>query len=121
MQKHFHFPCERFAIAQTIFPCGVTHDARMMEPFPIYVSHAKGSHKWAIDGQEIIDYFVGHGSHLLGHAPDDVGRGSGKNESHLRAPGSCHELEIEWGQLVQKLGFQVPNAYDSRAAAPRPR
>ena len=98
---------ERFAIAQTIFPCGVTHDARMMEPFPIYVSHAKGSRKWAIDGQEIIDYFVGHGSHLLGHAPDDVVGAVQAQMARGTHPGSCHELEIEWGQLVQKL---IPSA-----------
>src|SRR5262249_54019876 len=63
---------QRFETAKGLFPCGVTHDARMMEPFPVYITHAKGSHKWDVDGHKLTDYFVGHGSHLLGHCPDDV-------------------------------------------------
>ena len=63
---------QRFEVAKGLFPCGVTHDTRMMEPFPIYIDRAKGSKKWDLDGHELIDYFVGHGSHLLGHSPDEV-------------------------------------------------
>ncbi len=63
---------QRFETAKGLFPCGVTHDARMMEPFPVYITHAKGAHKWDVDGHKLTDYFVGHGSHLLGHCPDDV-------------------------------------------------
>ena len=98
---------QRFEAAKGIFPCGVTHDARMMDPFPIYVSHAKGAHKWAIDGQELVDYFVGHGALLLGHSPDDVVRAVWEQMAKGTHYGSCHDLEIEWGRLVQKL---VPSA-----------
>jgi glutamate-1-semialdehyde 2,1-aminomutase len=62
----------RFEQAKAIFPTGVTHDTRMMEPFPIYIDRAKGAYKWDVDGHKLVDYFVGHGSHLLGHCPDDV-------------------------------------------------
>ena len=65
---------KRFEEAKQLFPCGVTHDTRMMEPFPVYITHAKGAHKWDVDGHELIDYFVGHGSHLLGHSPGRRGR-----------------------------------------------
>ena len=43
--------------ARAVFPGGVTHDLRYLEPFPVYIDHAKGAHKWAVDGQELIDYF----------------------------------------------------------------
>ena len=52
--------------ARTIFPAGVTHDLRSLEPFPIYVDRALGSRKWDVDGHELVDYWSGHGAILLG-------------------------------------------------------
>ncbi len=54
--------------ALKLFPNGVTHDGRYLEPFPIYVDRAAGSRKWDVDGNEIVDYWVGHGALLLGHS-----------------------------------------------------
>ena len=93
--------------AKQVFPGGVTHDGRYMQPFPIYVTHAQGPRKWDADGNEYIDYFGGHGALLLGHnhptvtaaVADQVQKGS-----HF---GACHELEIRWGQLVQEI---IPSA-----------
>ena len=87
----------RFLEAKAIFPCGVTHDTRMMEPFPIYVNSALGSKKYDLDGHELIDYFVGHGSHILGHSPVEIVRAVQEQMAKGTHPGSCHELEIEWG------------------------
>ncbi len=97
----------RFEQAKQIFPTGVTHDTRMMDPFPVYITHAKGAYKWDVDGHKLIDYFVGHGSHILGHCPDDVVKAVQDQMAKGTHPGACHDLEIEWGQLVQKL---VPSA-----------
>lgn len=105
--KEFAGSRERFEVAKGLFPCGVTHDARMMEPFPVYVTHAKGAHKWDVDGHKLTDYFVGHGSHLLGHCPDDVVKAVQEQMAKGTHYGACHDLEIEWGQLVRKL---VPSA-----------
>ncbi|MBN9118463.1 MAG: aminotransferase class III-fold pyridoxal phosphate-dependent enzyme [Planctomycetes bacterium] len=98
---------QRFETAKGLFPCGVTHDARMMDPFPIYVTHAQGAHKWDVDGHKLTDYFVGHGSHLLGHCPPDVVKAVQEQMARGTHYGSCHDLEIEWGQLVRKL---IPSA-----------
>ena len=97
----------RFEQAKAIFPCGVTHDTRMMDPFPPYVSHAKGAYKWDVDGHLLVDYFVGHGALLLGHSPDDVVAAVQEQVAKGTHPGACHDLEIEWGRLVQRL---VPSA-----------
>src|SRR5207248_10594440 len=80
---------------------------RLMEPFPVYVTRAKGAHKWDVDGHELIDYFCGHGALLLGHSPDDVVAAVQAQMAKATHPGSCHESEIVWGQWVQKL---VPSA-----------
>ena len=103
------FPKSRqlFEQAKTVFPGGVTHELRTLDPFPVYVERAKGAHKWSVDGQELIDYFSGHGALLLGHCPDDVVAAVQQQMARATHPGACHEMEIEWGRLVQKL---VPSA-----------
>jgi glutamate-1-semialdehyde 2,1-aminomutase len=103
------FPKSRklYEQAKAVFPDGVTHELRALEPFPVYIDRAKGSHKWSVDGQELVDFFSGHGSLLLGHCPDDVVAAVQKQMARGTHLGACHELEIEWGQLVQKI---VPSA-----------
>lgn len=110
------FPKSRqlFEQARKVFPGGVTHEMRTLEPFPVYIDRAKGSHKWSVDGHELVDYFSGHGALLLGHCPDDVVAAVQKQMARATHPGACHELEIEWGQWVQKL---VPSAESVRFTA----
>jgi glutamate-1-semialdehyde 2,1-aminomutase len=103
------FPKSRqlFEQAKAVFPGGVTHELRALDPFPVYIDRAKGAHKWAVDGPELIDFFSGHGALLLGHSPDDVVAAVQQQMARATHPGACHEMEIEWGRLVQKL---VPSA-----------
>src|SRR2546423_14393670 len=54
--------------AQALLPGGVTHMARTFDPFPLYVVRCVGAHKWDVDGNRYIDYWMGHGAWLLGHA-----------------------------------------------------
>jgi glutamate-1-semialdehyde 2,1-aminomutase len=93
--------------AAALFPDGVTHDARHETPFPLYVERAAGSRKWDVDGNEIIDYVMGHGSLLLGHqhpAVVDAVSAQAQRGTHY---GASHEAEIRWGELVTQL---VPSA-----------
>ena len=55
-----------FERARQLIPGGITHDIRYLTPFPVYVERAKGTRKWAADGQELIDYWMGHGALFLG-------------------------------------------------------
>src|SRR4051812_14553831 len=89
--------------ALDVFPSGVTHDGRYMRPFPIYVTQAKGSRKWDVDGNEYVDYFGGHGALILGHCHPQVTEAvaeQGPKGSHY---GASHPLEVQWGKLVQDL------------------
>lgn len=96
-----------YARACEIFPSGVTHDNRFLSPFPIYVERASGSKKWDVDGNEYIDYWVGHGSLLLGHGRPEVIEAARAQLGRGTHYGACHRLEIEWGELVKEL---VPSA-----------
>ena len=93
--------------AQELFPSGITHDSRRLDPYTIYVDRAEGPRKWDVDGNEYIDYFGGHGALMLGHHHPDIDRvivdalGRG---THF---GSSHEGEVRWAQAVKDL---VPSA-----------
>ena len=53
---------ERHERARSLFPDGVTHDARRLKPFQLYFTHGEGPAKWDVDGNRILDYFPGHGA-----------------------------------------------------------
>jgi glutamate-1-semialdehyde 2,1-aminomutase len=96
-----------FQRALETFPGGVTHDTRYATPFPIFVERAADCRKWDVDGNEIIDYVSGHGALLLGHSHPSVVsavRDQVEMGTHF---GASHELELKWGELVQRL---VPSA-----------
>jgi len=101
----------RFEEAKKIFPDGVTHDSRSLQPFPIYVDRQKGSHKWDVDGHEFVDYWSGHGSMLLGHSHPEVVAAVQAQMAKSTHAGGGHDGEIEWGQWVQRL---VPTAQKLR-------
>ena len=94
---------ELFESAKEVFPSGITHDSRHLEPFSLYMTHGLGPRKWDVDGLEYLDYRTGHGSMILGHAhpdivaavADQVARGT-----HLSA---SSELEIQWAKWVTHL------------------
>ena len=89
--------------ANLLFPSGVTHDSRHLDPYGIYVERAEGAHKWDVDGNQYIDYFGGHGALLLGHNHPDVLaaiHGALDHGSHF---GANHELEIRWAEAVRRL------------------
>jgi glutamate-1-semialdehyde 2,1-aminomutase len=93
--------------AADIFPSGVTHDGRYLQPYGIYVDRAAGSRKWDVDGNEYVDYAGGHGALLLGHNHPQVTAAVQKQLALGSHFGACHELELRWGELVQKI---VPSA-----------
>jgi len=93
--------------ATRLFPSGVTHDSRYLEPFPVYVAEAHGSRKKSVEGHSIIDYWVGHGALLLGHGCSAVVDAVQRQMALGTHYSACHELELEWGERVQKM---VPSA-----------
>jgi glutamate-1-semialdehyde 2,1-aminomutase len=95
------------ARAAALFPDGVTHDMRHLTPFPPYVEDAAGSRKRDVDGNEVVDYVMGHGALLLGHQHPAVVEAVMTQAHRGTHYGASHELEIRWGQLVTQL---VPSA-----------
>jgi glutamate-1-semialdehyde 2,1-aminomutase len=93
--------------ARQSLPGGVTHDVRLAQPFPLAVARAHGSHKWDLDGHELVCYVMGHGSLLAGHGHPEVVAAVRDQAARVFHPGAGHELESEWAEAVIRL---VPSA-----------
>lgn len=102
-REKFSASAKLFERGLSLFPNGVTHDGRHLKPFPIYAERAEGSKKYDVDGNEIIDYWVGHGAMLLGHSHPAIVEAVQKQVALSTHPGACHELELIWGEWVKKL------------------
>src|SRR3989475_47596 len=89
--------------ARAAIPGGITHDIRHLKPFGVYVDRAAGTRKWDVDGNEYIDYWMGHGALFLGHCHPTVVKAVQAQMARGRHRGACHELEVRWAELVTHL------------------
>ena len=94
---------QRYAEATRIFPGGVTHDNRYAQPFPLYLTHGSGPHKWDVDGNEYIDYVSGHGALLLGHSHPAVVAAVAEQITRGTHLGACTDEELRWARAIQAL------------------
>jgi glutamate-1-semialdehyde 2,1-aminomutase len=82
---------------------GATHFVRILEPFRPYITHAKGSRKWDVDGNEYIDYIMGHGALILGHSHPAVVDAVQQQMAKGVHYGENHELEVVWAELIKGM------------------
>src|SRR5437763_13662615 len=54
--------------AKLSMPMGVSSSFQAVQPYPLFISHAQGSHIWDYDGNQYTDFHLGFGSLLVGHA-----------------------------------------------------
>ena len=93
--------------AASLFPSGITHDARHLDPYGVYVARAAGPHKWDVDGNKYVDFYGGHGALLLGHAHPQVTAAVAEALAAGTHFGASHPRELAWARAVQRL---VPSA-----------
>jgi glutamate-1-semialdehyde 2,1-aminomutase len=62
---------ELFSQSRAAVAGGVSSQIRRAEPGgrPLFFAPAEGSRMWDVDGNEHLDYSVGMGPNLFGHAP----------------------------------------------------
>lgn len=63
---------EVFERASKVLPGGAVYHIRFFHPYPIYIVRAKDTYVWDVGGNRYDDYWMGHGTHILGHAPDFI-------------------------------------------------
>src|SRR4051812_9215865 len=77
---------------------GVSSSYQVRDPWPIYVSHGRGSRVWDVDGRELVDFHNGFGSMVQGHANAKVVAAVQERlllRSHLPAPLQDRDLVTE--------------------------
>jgi glutamate-1-semialdehyde 2,1-aminomutase len=82
---------------------GLGHDVRHAVPFPTYIARAQGAHKWDVDGHRFIDYHVGNGALILGHAHPAIVEAVIKAAPLGTHFGNDHPLQVEWAERIQSL------------------
>jgi glutamate-1-semialdehyde 2,1-aminomutase len=95
-----------YELAKKVLPGGVSYGIRYFEPHPFYTKKAKGSKLYDVDGNEYVDFWLGHTALILGHSPKavvDAVKRQLENGTHY---GTSHELEIVLAEQIRKM---VPN------------
>ena len=93
-----------YAAARNVVPGGVgSNDRGLVHPHPIFITHGSGSHIWDVDGNEYVDYLLGYGPLLLGHAHPTLIDAVQRQLSRGSVYGIPHRLEVEVGELLADL------------------
>ncbi len=92
--------------AMKVIPLGVSSNFRYWgENETLVVSRAEGGHIWDVDGNRYIDYRLGYGPIILGHANEEV-------DNHVResiADGTVYALTTEREiRVAEKMVEMVP-------------
>jgi len=93
--------------AKKVLPSGVSYFLRYFAPYPFYTARARGSKIVDVDGNEYIDFWLGHYALILGHSPSEVVKAVKQQIENGTHYGTCHELEIALAEQVVKM---VPSA-----------
>ena len=95
---------ELFTRAQNSIAGGINSGIRKMEqPVPIYFAKGSGPRIWDVDGNETIDYQLGQGALLYGHAPAGLADAIGAQAKlGIHWAAQC-QLEIEVAERIQSM------------------
>lgn len=96
-----------FQRAREVMPGGISHNIHFFPPYPFFVKKTKGSKVWDEDGNEYIDLWMGHYTHILGHRPRVVVQAIEKQLKRGTHWGAVYQKQIEWAELIREL---VPTA-----------
>ena len=92
-----------FKKALTLMPGGVNSPVRAFKAVggsPLFISKAKGSKIYDVDGNSFIDYVLSWGPMILGHAPEQVVKAIKKCVENGTSYGAPTPLEIELARMI---------------------
>lgn len=95
---------ELYERALRSIPGGVNSGIRKMEqPVPLYFARGRGSRLWDVDGNEYIDFQIGQGALLFGHAPQGMAAAIATQAALGTHWAAQSELEIDVAERLQRL------------------
>ena len=96
-----------FEKAKKLIPGGVNSPVRAFNPYPFFVKKAKGSRIIDVDDNEYIDYCLGYGPLILGHANAQVINAVKEQLENGSLYGAPTEQEVKLAELICQI---VPSA-----------
>jgi len=84
-----------------LFPGGVNSPVRFYKPHPRFMDHGNGSKIFDVDGNEYLDYCLGFGPMILGHADDRVVKSASEQLNKGSLFGAPSLPEIELGEKIK--------------------
>ena len=112
-RQRFRKSGELFEHGRTLV-AGGGHQSRIGQPHLVYVEHAQGALKWDVDGNELVDYSMGYGALILGHAHPKITEAVGRRLSQGTHMSTATPLELRWAELIKSL---IPSAERVRFTA----
>ena len=91
-----------FAKSLKLHVNGVSHNIRYYEPYPFVVKSSSGKSLIDVDENKYTDYWMGHWSLILGHAPKDVKDSLRKQIEKGWMYGTVNEQTIKLSELISK-------------------
>jgi len=93
---------ELYARAQEMVAGGISSQIRRAElPVPLWFERAKDGLMWDVDGNEYVDYVMGMGPNIFGHAPDFIVDAVAKDMRDGFVFAGQMELELQVTEMVQ--------------------
>lgn len=86
-----------------VFPGGISHNIRYFEPYPFFVTSAKGRRLVDVDGNDYTDYWMGHWALILGHSPKPVADALVSQAKSGTLYGTVNPASVELAELIQEL------------------
>ncbi len=86
---------------------GVQHSGRFQLPHPIYMARGEGGVIYDVDGNPYIDFTLGSGPLILGHAHPRVVKAVERQIEATQLYGAANEAELE---LARRIHERVPSA-----------
>lgn len=93
--------------AARVLAGGACHDSWRLTPFAPEFARGEGPWKWDVSGRRYVDFWMGHGSLMLGHGSPPVVEAVKKQAERATHLGGAHPLQVEWAERVVDL---VPSA-----------
>ena len=81
-------------------PGGVSSPVRAFAPYPSYIASAKGSRLVDVDGNEMVDYCMGFGPLILGHAHPSVVEAIKAQANRGTLYGAPIEMEVRMAEAI---------------------
>lgn len=95
---------ELFVEATRFMPGGVgSNDRALVEPHPIFIERGEGAYLYDVDDNRYIDYLLGYGPLVLGHAHPAIVAAVGAQVGRGTMFGASHRLELRVAEAIVDL------------------